>query len=375
MAKSKKSGAKSLLFWGILLGVGFLFYRYQQKGTLIDDAEIAGRFGSVVDDALASQGVTDSLIISTVRIEQREKFPIPRTWIETERHISRVSAETAKKIFASIKKSGEQLKLDTLSIDSAPDQTILEAGRNRRIFQRLIFVHSKTSGRKVVAIVIDDVAGRPSDVQKLDGFLALGIPITYALLPKERVTHQLAEKIHRSRHEMILHQPMEPHDLEHNPPGKVALLKSMSRLEIDRRLEANLLDVPHAAGFSNHMGSEFTANPKSMSAMLDSAKKLSIKYPGLYFFDSHTTQNLISPSIASQKGVQHLTNDLFLDNEDNLKAMIKQLDALMSMVLRKGHGVAIGHIQRKHMVEALKRAIPEFKKQGIQFVYLSDLLK
>ncbi len=374
MARSKKSGIASLWIWALLLGGGFLVYRFQQRGTLLDQASAAGKINAAVDDALSAQGIKDSQIIESLRIERRRKFPLPKTWIETERHFSGVSAPAAEKIYSVLKKSSQELKLDLVGKEAAAGRTVIELGRGGAIYQRLVFERGKRSERKQIAIVIDDVAGRPGDLPRLAAFLELGIPITFALLPMQLDTARTAAEIHRAGHEIILHQPMEPQNSKGNPPGKAALLTSMSAGEIKKRLEANLADVPHAAGFSNHMGSEFTSNEHSMEALISSAKDLRRHYPNLYFFDSHTTRRPLSPRIAEKKAVPYLVNDLFLDNSDNLKDMANQLDTTKSIALRRGRAIAIGHIQRKHMAEALRRAIPAFKKEGIQFVKLSELL-
>ncbi len=374
MARSKKSGAASLWIWALLLGGGLLAYRYQQKGTLIDGAGTAGRINAAADDALAAQGVKDSQIVKCLRVERKKTFPFPKSWIETERHFSGVPIRSVDKIYANLKKSSQDLKLDRISRDGGSDRTVIELGRDRAIYQRLVFLRADRSKNPKVAIVIDDVAGRPGDLVRLDAYFALGIPLTFALMPMERDTSAAAERIHRAGHEIILHQPMEPQNAKGNPPGKVALLTSMPPDQIHRRLEANLADVPHASGFSNHMGSEFTSHSPSMEALIDSAERLRDRHPGLYFFDSHTSPHPVGPKIAAREGLPHLLNDLFLDNADNLNEMALQLDQTQAIAARRGSAIAIGHIQRKHMAAALKKAVPEFRKAGIEFVKLSDLL-
>lgn len=376
MARAKKSSTfASLWVWLLLLGGGFLAYRYQQTGSLIDRAGAAGRVNAAVDDALSARGVKNSQIVKVTRIERKRILPFPKTWIETERHISGVSYRDAAALFSVLKKSSESLKIDACHMDSNGERVLVELGSGGALYQRLIFLNVRRAEHPSVAIVIDDVAGRPDDLQRLDAFLALGIPLTFALLPSERVAPPAAERIHAKGHEIILHQPMEPQDSRHNPPGDSALLTSMSRAQIRRLLEENLAKVPHVSGFSNHMGSGFTSDARSMEALIESAVGLQKRYPGLYFFDSHTAQHPPSPEIAGREGLPHLINDLFLDNVDSEAAMAVQLEKVKDIALRRGHAAAIGHIQRRHMAAALKKAIPKFKKEGVRFVTLSELLR
>jgi polysaccharide deacetylase 2 family uncharacterized protein YibQ len=187
------------------------------------------------------------------------------------------------------------------------DPRLVEVEKSGRTYQRLIFssnalrrVDRKGTGKAGrVAIVIDDIAGRPTDLAKLDEFLALDIPITYAVLPRERLTRTVSEKIHRAGDQIIVHQPMEPEDLAHNNPGKAALLNKMSASEIEGKVRDCFKTVPHAVGLSNHMGSHFTADAHVMEPLLKAVKGM--KTAGgapVFFFDSHTARKPVAEDLA-----------------------------------------------------------------------------
>ena len=92
--------------------------------------------------------------------------------------------------------------------------------------QRLEFVSGapKVSSPEV-AFVIDDVA---YDFTPMDNFAALGIPLTFAILPRDKHSRELAEKATRMHFPVILHLPMEPIDLAHNNPGSAGLYLNMT---------------------------------------------------------------------------------------------------------------------------------------------------
>ena len=390
MAKNRRETDRAKI--GRLFGLIFLFaavffgWRYYRHGTIIDKSGLCGRLEATIDDILARDGVRDVDIGRTLQTERRQALPVPTSWIETEREIRVQPGISVRKIVDEIKKAADdQYQLEPLTDEFRNGRVVLEIGQGRRIFQRLLFISGAGVRRDVrgaqrtglVAIVIDDVAGRRTDLDKLDDFFSLDIPLTYAILPHENLTRDAAEKIHRAGDEIILHQPMEPEDIAHNDPGKAAVLNAMTPSQIRGKIEACFDDVPYAVGVSNHMGSRFTSDPRAMKALLEALKGMKSRYGGepIFFFDSHTTQKPVSAGIARRIGLERLQNDLFLDNKDDPEAMAREFEVLERRVKARGWGAAIGHIQRRYMVDALRRAIEQFHSDGIQFVHLSDLIE
>src|SRR5690242_17716947 len=70
------------------------------------------------------------------------------------------------------------------------------------------------------AIVIDDVGYQ---TVSMDRFASLGIPLTFAIFPREKHSKALSEKAASLHFPVMLHLPMEPLDLVHNDPGPSAL--------------------------------------------------------------------------------------------------------------------------------------------------------
>lgn len=362
-----------LIFSGVLI----LSWRYMEKGALIDESELSGRLESAVDEVLSRHGVNDADIRRVSRSERRKKLPIPVLWIETTREFVLPRPAELPKIIAGIKDAAAQLKLDAGAVRAEGGGTALECGRKGQVFQRLIFSAGlPRSGPARVAIVIDDVAGRPSDLQSLDDFFSLGIPITYAVLPMEKSSRQTAAKISGHKDEIILHQPMEPEDIKHNNPGKAAFLVGMGRPEIERKLELNFRSVPGAIGVSNHMGSRFTASTRDMIYFFDAFKHLAaaVRNRNLFFFDSYTNPKSVGVSLSGKTGVRSLRNDIFLDNADDADLIVKQLQILRKEAQKNGFAAAIGHVHKKHLPDALRREIPEFRRAGIEFTRISDVI-
>ncbi|MHB9154406.1 MAG: divergent polysaccharide deacetylase family protein, partial [Endomicrobiales bacterium] len=100
-----------------------------------------------------------------------------------------------------------------------------------------------------------------------------------------------------------------------------------------------------------------------------------VKENGLFYFDSYTTPKTKARKAARATGVAFAANEIFVDLKDDHEFMKKQCNVLLKRVKRYGTGIAIGHIQKKNIIPVLKEVIPEFRKEGVEFVYLPDLVK
>ncbi|MBI2119246.1 MAG: divergent polysaccharide deacetylase family protein [Elusimicrobia bacterium] len=367
--KGVLDGFSSLLFLLFLILFSFYGWRYYKTGVLNDQSKLSGEFESALNKSLSDFGIKDSYIHKVIRKEQKKFRPLSTSWIETDREFHIPSNLSLNHLVQKIEPARSQFKMELLNQKRLPHQLILEYGRKEQVFQRLRLFTKEISYAKV-ALVIDDVGGRYRDLKSLEDFFSLGIPITYAVLPGEKLSKAVSKKIDKKGDEIIVHQPMEPEDLAHNDPGAAALFNKMSNREINEKMKKNFNSVPFAKGVSNHMGSRFTGDPRAMRALLESLKELK-----LFFLDSRTTQKIVSGKIADEIELKLLVNDIFLDNEDESGYIQKQLNVLKHLALKNGSAIAIGHVQRKVLVETLKNNIPEFKKEGIEFVYLSKLIQ
>jgi len=216
-----------------------------------------------------------------------------------------------------------------------------------------------------VAFVIDDVAYETSP---MDHFASLGIPLTFAILPRDKHTREMAEKATAMHFPVMLHLPMEPLDVVHNDPGPAGLYLKMSDQQLKSQFDKAVASVPYIVGINNHMGSAFTENEPKMTLVMGW-----VKTRGLYFLDSRTSTKSIVCRSAKGVGVPCLANETFLDNEDNVDYIGKQLDEVMKLALRRGTTIAIGHYRRKSIIQAFINKLPEFKSHGIEIVTLPTL--
>ena len=217
----------------------------------------------------------------------------------------------------------------------------------------------------LVAIVIDDVGYREGLALEL---ASLGLPLTFALLPHQRHTRSLAERLQASGHEVILHLPMEPRAYPARDPGEGAVGAGMPSGAIAGEISRALDEIPGAVGVSNHMGSRATADPVVMEAVL-----AVVRSRGLYFLDSRTTPERVVLQIARKMGVPALERTVFLDARRDESYIESQIQSLLREARAKGSAVAIGHLYPA-TVEVLKRSADLLRGEDIRLVPASELV-
>lgn len=224
---------------------------------------------------------------------------------------------------------------------------------------------SKPKIKAKLAIIIDDF-GYSSDA--IDEFCGVERPITFSVLPFRPYSRLSAERAQGVGKEVMLHLPMEP--LTGGAQSeKETILVSMNDGDIKDLTLRSLAAVPEAKGVNNHQGSRATGDKRVMQTVLSI-----IKSRGLFFIDSRTHSSSIAYNTAAQMGIKTNQNNIFIDNKADIEYTKNQLRQAKDIALHNGEAIAIGHA-RYTTAAAIKEIIPEFEKQGIQFVFASQLAK
>ena len=215
-----------------------------------------------------------------------------------------------------------------------------------------------------VAIVIDDL-GR--DLQQVDRLLAYGVPFSYAVLPFEKRSREVAARLVEHDAELLLHLPMAP--TGHEDPGPGALTADMSEREIERATRAAVAAVPGAVGVNNHMGSAMTPETGAMRAMLSVLRE-----SGLFFLDSRTSAGSVGYDLARAEGIATARRDLFLDETDERGAIVAELESLLEIARARGAAIGIAH-PRPETFAAFDEMMPRLRLEGVEVVPVSFLLE
>ena len=215
-----------------------------------------------------------------------------------------------------------------------------------------------------LAVVIDD-AGLDLESQRI--YEEIGVPLTLAVMPNKMYTSEAAAEWSRYGMPVILHQPMEP--VSGSGMEEKTILTSMSDEAIRHMLKESLEQIPQAVGINNHQGSRATTDARVMSVVMNE-----LSHRGIFFLDSHTNTTTAADNAAVSYGVPYARNDLFVDNsadEDEIRAMIQEG---ANRAKARGSYIIIGHC-RPHTAAAFRDIVPQLQAQGIEFVYVSSLLR
>lgn len=189
--------------------------------------------------------------------------------------------------------------------------------------------------RPKVAIIIDDLG---YDSALAFSFLKLNLELSFSILPSAPFTDIIVREANNKGREIILHQPMEPKDYPSVDPGPGALFLSMNQRDIRQILDKNLREIRGAKGVNNHMGSSFTKSREKMLLVLQEFKNR-----GLFYVDSRTTRGTVGFEQAKRIGLPAAERTLFLDNNQDPKAIRVQIELLLEIARDVGSAIGIGH--------------------------------
>lgn len=219
----------------------------------------------------------------------------------------------------------------------------------------------KVPAKKVadVYIVLDDGG---HNLNHLQPFLNLDIPLTIAVLPELAYSKESALRIKNSGKTLILHQPMQAINLS-TDPGPSAIMPEMSAEQIRNLLTKNLDSLGIKIGLNNHEGSLITADTYAMKVVMEVCKER-----GMFFLDSRTNSKSVCKSVASEYGVKLYERNTFLDNTPSQADMIAMFKSGIEVAKKNGSVIMIGHVwSGKNLADVLQKMYDEYYPQGFIF--------
>ena len=215
-----------------------------------------------------------------------------------------------------------------------------------------------------IAIVIDDLGNNKEMFNRL---LNMNLSFSFSVLPNQDYSLYISRKVRNKKYDLLLHLPMEPEDNE-KIKGEGFIMSDMTPNEMLKQLNNDLKAVPNVIGVNNHMGSFLTQDRKAMAVVLGE-----IKRKGLFFVDSRTTSKTVAYDVARKLGLKSAMRDVFLDDIEDEKEIIKQIELLINTARKEGRAIAIGH-PRPSTIAALEKMLPALKSNGIEVVPVSRLV-
>ena len=220
-----------------------------------------------------------------------------------------------------------------------------------------------TSGR--LAIIIDDMGSRMSEASSL---AAINVPLTFAIIPGLPVDKEVAAYAATKRIETMIHIPMQPKGWPAKRLEANGLLVAMNTDDLQERVAGFVQRFPRAVGANNHMGSEFTEREEQMATVLQALKE-----KNLFFIDSVTSADSAGLRMAQRIGIRSARRNVFLDNEQDRRYILGQLNQAARLAKKNGSAIAICH-PHPATIAALAAALPSLSGQGVRLVPVSQLV-
>ncbi len=215
-----------------------------------------------------------------------------------------------------------------------------------------------------VVIIIDDVG-----VNRKYSLEAIGMDsrLSLAFLPYAKNLKEMTQEAQEKGHELMVHVPMEAMDqtLDLGPNG---LRTGSSEADFKKTLHDMFESFEGYIGINNHMGSRLTQDAQRMSWVMEA-----LKARGLFFLDSKTIHTSIAADAAQSYGIPFATRHVFLDHEESLEAVRRQLKRLEDSAYKRGYAIAIGH-PKKNTLQAIAEWLPDIEGKGIKLVPISRLI-
>lgn len=216
-----------------------------------------------------------------------------------------------------------------------------------------------------LALIFDDVGYDVAAIQKLQ---ALGLPLTFAILPYSPHGQSIAKNV-PAHIEVMVHVPMQAINGDSdNEPG---LLRSdMTEAELAQILRADIARISNAKGINNHTGSKLTQQLVPMQVVM-----LVLKEKNMFFVDSVTSDKSLAKTTAEMLLVPSAARNVFLDHVADTATIKAQLYRAVNLAKKNGFAVAIGH-PRPLTMEVVLQELPKIAQDAeVELVPVSVLVK
>lgn len=227
---------------------------------------------------------------------------------------------------------------------------------------------SSSSEKTYMVIVIDDFGEGGKGTKDM---LELDIPLTAAIMPFGETAVRDAKMAEEKGKEIIIHMPMEPEVGRASWLGSTPITSDLSDSEVKKRTENAMSILSAAKGMNNHMGSRIMQNERIVGVVFQC-----LKDKEMFFLDSKTTQNSVADKVASEKGLELYSRDIFLDHVSTEANVEKSMEEAIKVSKKKGYAIVIGHVGAQGgdiTVRGIKNKIPRLKEENIELITMSEL--
>ena len=191
--------------------------------------------------------------------------------------------------------------------------------------------------------------------------------ITFAFAATGNSLQRWMQEARRDGHEILLQVPLEPFDYPGNDPGPGTLLTTAKPDTNMANLHQAMASITNYTGIMNYMGGRFLADANALEpVMRDIGKR------GLLFFDDGSSARSLSGQMAKAIGMPQAFADTQIDGQLDQQAILRRLDELERVALRKGSAIGVGSAFDE-TIDAVRQWSEEASRRGIEIVAISAL--
>jgi polysaccharide deacetylase 2 family uncharacterized protein YibQ len=218
-----------------------------------------------------------------------------------------------------------------------------------------------TGTKPQLVIIIDDVSQR----RQLETIRKLPYHITPSIFPPSQINVHSNQLVRGLKHYLV-HLPLESGSAKMNRFSKTLMVDDGPAV-IRKRVEEIRRLFPDARYVNNHTGSVFTSNYGAMYHLFGDLKR-----EGFVFLDSRTTGKSVVKRVAKDYHAPYLARDVFIDNVQSQKAILRQLQKAVRIAQKRGYAIAIGH-PHNATFDALRHARGILSK--VETVYFDEFYR
>jgi polysaccharide deacetylase 2 family uncharacterized protein YibQ len=362
----KSTLLKIVLLSGVVLSLFILllrvYFQHMERETPSLSKEHNTSF--VVTKERSERNITDVSHIKAI-LNQEENHTLEKAYKSVASEIEDfIAAKRAEGIFP--KKSEQKTEKKFVSKCPTPPKSLtLSQNKKRETAVSKIAKNKKKAVVKKsrvprVVIIMDDVRS----VEQGRVIKQLPIKVTPSIFPVTS-DHPNTRRVAAMFDCFMVHTPMEA--LNYPREEKNTLRANDTLEQIDRKIAAIKRDFPKLTAINNHTGSRFTSDDAAMDRLFCALKKYDIR-----FIDSRTCPDSVAVAIGKLHGEKVYSRNVFLDNVDDVQAILARLKETVRYAKKHQLAIAICH-PRPATFEALKLAKRIMK--GVQVVSVDTLYR
>ncbi len=191
--------------------------------------------------------------------------------------------------------------------------------------------------------------------------------ITLAFAATGNSLQRWMQEARRDGHEILLQIPLEPFDYPSNDPGPGTLLTTAGADTNMANLHEAMASITNYTGIMNYMGGKFLADANALEPVMRDISKR-----GLLFFDDGSSARSLSGQMAKAMGMPQAFADVQIDGQLDQQAILRRLDELERIALRKGSATGAGSAFDE-TIDAVRKWSEEASRRGIEIVAISAL--